>query len=66
MPVEMIIDQWKPHLWRDRYETFCYGPLSCARYAAWPRRVVPGRKGMKWEEPEWVDEEATRHRLADE
>jgi hypothetical protein len=66
MPVEMIIDQWKPHLRRYRYETFCYGPLPCAWYAAGQRRIVPGRKGMKWEEPDWVDEEATRHRLADE
>jgi hypothetical protein len=27
---------------------------------------VPGRKGMTWEEADWVDEEATAHRGPDE
>jgi len=27
---------------------------------------VPGRKGMQWEEEDWVDEEATAHRGGDE
>jgi len=66
MPVEMIVDQWNPHQRRYRTETFCYGPLSCPSYAAGPRRVVPGRKGMSWEEPDWVDEEAVSHRNPDE
>jgi hypothetical protein len=46
MPVEMIID----------------GPKSCRFYKAGPTRKVPGRKGMTWEEEDWVDEEATAHR----
>jgi len=40
-----------------RFETFCYGPKSCALYRAGPTRKVPGRKGMSWEEEDWVDEE---------
>lgn len=62
MPVEMIIDQWKPEVRRYRQETFCYGPKSCRLYEAGPVRKVPGRKGMVWEEADWVDEEATSHR----
>jgi len=58
MAVEMIIDQWN--------ETFCYGPKSCPFYKAGPTRKVPGRKGMSWEEDDWVDEEATSHRGPDE
>jgi hypothetical protein len=65
MPVEMIIDPWQPTM-RYRFETFCYGPKSCAFYQAGPRRVVPGRKGMQWEEPDWLDEELTAHRGPDE
>jgi len=66
MPVEMIVDQWNPHHRRYRTETFCYGPLSCPSYAAGPKRVVRGRKGMSWEEPDWVDKEAVSHRSQDE
>lgn len=66
MAVEMIIDQWKPNITRWRYETFCYGPKSCGLYAAGATRKVPGRKGMSWEEENWVDEEATAHRGDDE
>ena len=66
MPVEMIIDQWNPSNKRYRFETFCYGPKSCQLYQAGPKRIVPGRKGMKWEEPDWVDEENTEHRSDDE
>jgi len=66
MPVEMIIDQWKPWKKRSRYETFCYGPKSCRLYKAGPTRKVPGRKGMVWEEEDWVDEEAVAHRGMDE
>jgi hypothetical protein len=65
MAVEMIIDPWNPRM-RYRYETFCYGPKSCGNYKAGPRRVVPGRKGMRWEEPDWLDEEETAHRGPDE
>jgi len=65
MPVEMIIDTWQ-RTKRYRFETFCYGPKSCPFYKAGPRRVVPGRKGMQWEEPDWVDEELTAHRGPDE
>ena len=66
MAVEMIVDQWNPSVRRHRYETFCYGPKSCALYKAGPTRKVPGRKGMTWEEEDWVDEDATAHRGMDE
>ena len=66
MPVEMIIDQWNPSVREHRFETFCYGPKSCPLYRAGPTRKVPGRKGMSWEEEDWVDEDATEHRGPDE
>lgn len=66
MAVEMIIDQWNPSKRRYRYETFCYGPKSCPLYKAGPTRKVPGRKGMTWEEEDWVDEDAVSHRSMDE
>ena len=66
MPVEMIIDQWNPSEKRYRRETFCYGPKSCPLYKAGPTRKVPGRKGMSWEEEDWVDEDATSHRGPDD
>ena len=65
MPVEMIIDQWKPDKIQYRTETFCYGPKSCELYKAGPTRKVPGRKGMTWEEEDWVDEDAVAHRGVD-
>ena len=66
MPVVMIVDQWQPGKKRYRFETFCYGPKSCRSYKPGPIRRVPGRHGMVWEEPDWVDEEATAHRGPDE
>jgi hypothetical protein len=66
MAVEMIIDQWNPSLRRYRRETFCYGPRSCPSYKSGPTRKVPGRKGMSWEEADWIDEEATGHRGPDD
>ena len=66
MPVRMIVDHWNPSLMRYRFETFCYGPKSCPLYRAGPKRVVPGRKGMSYTEPDWVDEEATAHRGPDD
>jgi hypothetical protein len=66
MPVEMIVDHWNPTDRRYRVETFCYGPKSCAFYRAGATRKVPGRKGMSWEEEDWVDEDATEHRGPDE
>ena len=66
MAVEMIIDQWNPTQRRYRFETFCYGPKSCSFYKAGPIRKVPGRKGMIWEEEDWVDDDATSHRSMDE
>jgi len=62
MAVEMIIDQWNPSEKRYRQETFCYGPLSCRIYRAGATRKVPGRRGMSWEEEDWVDEDAVGHR----
>lgn len=66
MAVEMIIEQWNPSNKRYRYETFCYGPKSCSFYKAGPTRKVPGRKGMSWEEKDWIDEDAVSHRSMDE
>jgi hypothetical protein len=66
MPMEMIIDHWNPSKKKYRFETFCYGPKSCSLYKAGLTRKVPGRKGMVWEEEDWVDEEAVSHRGVDE
>lgn len=66
MAVEMIVDQWNPQLKRYRSETFCYGPKSCSLHKPGPTRKVPGRKGMVWEEEDWVDEDAVAHRTMDE
>jgi hypothetical protein len=66
MPVEIIIDHWNPSMKRYRFETFCYGPKSCALYKSGSTRKVPGRKGMSYTEEDWVDEDATAHRGPDE
>jgi hypothetical protein len=66
MAVEMIIDHWNPHQRDYRTETFCYGPLSCGFYKAGPTRRVPGRRGMTYEEEDWVDHDETNHRDPDE
>ena len=66
MPVTIILDKWNPDKKRYRFETFCYGPKSCRLYKAGPRRKVPGRHGMTWEEDDWIDEQATAHRGPDE
>jgi hypothetical protein len=66
MAVDIILDQWKPDQRQHRFETFCYGPKSCPSYRPGPVRKVPGRKGMSWEEEDWVDEEGVAHRGPDE
>lgn len=66
MAVEMIIDHWKPDVRQYRTETFCYGPKSCRFYRPGPSRKVPGRRGMSFDEEDWVDEEEIAHRRADE
>ncbi len=66
MAVEMIIDHWNPDQRKYRKETFCYGPKSCSFYKAGPTRKVPGRKGMVYEEEDWVDEQETGHRGPDD
>jgi hypothetical protein len=66
MPVEMTIDHWNPDQKDYRFETFCFGPLSCRLHRAGPIRTVPGRKGMIWEEEDWVYEDVTSHRDPDE
>jgi len=62
MPVVIIVDHWNPSERKYRFETFCYGPKSCGFYRPGPTRKVPGRRGMTWEEEDWVDEEAVSHR----
>ena len=66
MPVDIIIDHWNSSKRKYRFETFCYGPKSCPLYKAGVTRKVPGRKGMIWEEENWVDEDATFHRGLDD
>ena len=66
MPVEIIIDHWNPSKRKYRFEIFCYGPKSCSFYSAGPTRKVPGRRGMTWEEEDWIDEESTSHRSQNE
>jgi hypothetical protein len=67
MPVEIIVDNWNPRGRKKyRFETFCYGPLSCKLYKAGPNRKVEGRNGMVYVEEDWVDEEAVSHREMDE
>jgi hypothetical protein len=66
MPVEIIIDQWNPSKKKYRFETFCYGPKSCAFYHAGATRKVPGRSGTSWEEEDWIDDETIAHREPDE
>lgn len=66
MPVEIIVDHWNPKQKRYRFETFCYGPKSCPLYRPGPTRKVPGRRGMTYEEEDWVDDELTAHRGADD
>jgi len=67
MPVEIIIDNWNPRGRRKyRFETFCYGPLSCKLYKAGPNRKVEGRNGMVHIEEDWVDAMNVGHRGEDE
>lgn len=66
MPVEIVVDHWNPDQKRYRFETFCYGPKSCRLYRPGPTRKVPGRRGMSYEEEDWVDAEATAHRQPDD
>ncbi len=66
MPVDIIVDHWNPRKKQYRFETFCYGPKSCSFYRAGTIRKVPGRRGITWEEEDWVDEEATSHRTVEE
>jgi hypothetical protein len=66
MPVEIIVDHWNPGKCKYRFETFCYGPLSCKFYKVGPNRKVEGRNGMVYVEEDWVDEEAVSHRGMDE
>lgn len=67
MPVEIIIDNWNPRGRKKyRFETFCYGPLSCKLYKAGPNRKVEGRNGVAYVEEDWVDVQMTEHRGEDE
>lgn len=67
MPVEIIVDNWNPRGRRKyRFETFCYGPLSCKLYKAGPNRKVEDRNGMVYVEEDWVDAMNVEHRGEDE
>jgi len=66
MAVEVIVDHWNPERKLHCFETFCYGPKACKSYKAGATRKVAGRRGMTWEEEDWIDEEATSHREMDE
>lgn len=67
MPVEIIVDNWNPRGRRKyRFETFCYGPLSCKLYKAGPNRKVEGRNKMVYVEEDWVDAQMTEHRDPDQ
>jgi hypothetical protein len=67
MPVEIIVDNWNPRGRRKyRFETFCYGPLSCKLYKAGPNRKVEGRNGMVYVEEDWVDAMNVERRGEDE
>jgi len=66
MAVEMIIDHWNPDRRRYRTESFCYGPKSCRFYRPGPTRKVPGRRGMSFDEGDWVDDQETEHRGPDD
>ena len=67
MPVEIIVDNWNPRGRKKyRFETFCYGPLSCKLYKAGPNRKVEGRNGMVYVEEDWVDAMNVEHRGEDE
>jgi hypothetical protein len=67
MPVEIIIDNWNPSGRKKyRFETFCYGPLSCKLYKAGPNRKVEGRNGMVYVEEDWVDAMNVEQRDQDE
>ena len=67
MPVEIIVDNWNPRGKKKyRFETFCYGPISCKLYKAGPNRKVEGRNGMVYIEEDWVDAMNVEHRGEDE
>jgi len=36
---------------------------SRSLYKAGPKRTVPGRKGIRWVEADWVDEDQTSQRV---
>ena len=50
------------NLVRNRFETFCYGPLSCKYYSMGPARAVPykGMSGVK--DQGWLDEICVQYR----
>lgn len=54
------------NLVRNRFETFCYGPLNCKYYKMGPARSVPykGMSGIK--DQGWLDEICVQYRLNEE
>ena len=54
------------NLVRNRFETFCYGPLSCKYYKMGPARAVPykGMSGVK--DQGWLDEICVQYRAGED
>jgi hypothetical protein len=65
MPVKMLIDPWDPSF-RYQHVKFWYGLKSCQYNNPGLKGVVSSRKGMKWYEKDWINEQDTAHRSMDE
>ena len=50
------------NLVRYRFETFCYGPLSCKYYKMGPARAVPYKGMDSASDQGWLDEICVEHR----
>lgn len=66
MPVEMIIDHWESGEEGVPLRDVLLRPEVLPLYRAGATRKVPGRRGMVYEEENWVDEEETSHRGPDD
>ena len=77
MPEIPLLRDWKPlEAARGRtllqlVESFSLlvdatGPKSCSLYKPGPADKAPDRKGMIWEEADWVEKDAVSHRGPDD